>query len=242
MMKIKKLMINNKLFAAVLLLYIVLTVSVPEKAILAFHNSLYYVKEMLLIMPVILLLTSLITAWVPRKTIENNFGKGSGIKGTVLSFLFGSFSAGPIYAAFPVCKALLAKGASISNIVVILSTWAVIKFPMLINEAKFLSPKFMILRWILTSISIFVIGYIMSKLVKKEDLPKDSKNSVAEEGRLAINRDYCIGCGLCTKIAPEYFEMSASKATVLKQVMEDCEMDVVKEAARKCPAKVIILK
>jgi Predicted permeases len=242
MMKMKKVILNNKLFAVVLLTYIVLTVSVPEKAILAFHNSLYYVKEMLMIMPVILLLTSLITAWVPRRTIENNFGKGSGIKGAILSFLFGSFSAGPIYAAFPVCKALLAKGASISNIVVILSTWAVIKFPMLINETKFLSPKFMIFRWILTSISIFLIGYIMSKLVKKEDLPKDSHNNEAEGSRLTINRDYCMGCGLCTKIAPEYFEMIDTKASVKMQITEDSELDGVNEAVTKCPAKVIVLK
>ena len=31
----------------------------------------------------------------------------------------------------------LKKGASISNIVIILSAWAVIKVPMLANEAKF---------------------------------------------------------------------------------------------------------
>ena len=124
----------------------------PNKAIQSLNNSIYYIKEMLIIMPVILLLTSLIEAWVPKKTIQNALGEGSGFKGTIYSFLLGSFSADPIYAAFPVCKMLLKKGASVSNIVVMLSTWAVIKIPMLANETKFLGPKFMVIRWVLTTI------------------------------------------------------------------------------------------
>lgn len=239
MIKIKQAIFNNKLFAVVMLTYIALTIFIPNKAVQAFQNSLYYVKEMLMIMPVILLLTSLITAWVPRKAIENNFGKGSGLKGSVLSFLFGSFSAGPIYAAFPVCKALLAKGASVSNIVVILSTWAVIKVPMLINEAKFLSPKFMMIRWILTTTSIFTIGFIMSKLVKREDLPQDNLDGDAEDGDIHISSDYCIGCGLCARTDPRHFKIIDKKAVVINRVIRDNELTSVHEAIEKCPAKVI---
>ncbi len=239
MMKIKRVIYNNKLFTVVLLTYIVLTALIPGKAVQAFQNSLYYVKEMLMIMPVILLLTSLITAWVPRKAIEDNFGKGSGIKGSILSFLLGSFSAGPIYAAFPVCKALLAKGASISNIVVILSTWAVIKVPMLVNEAKFLSPKFMIIRWILTTISIFLLGFIMSKMIKKEDLPQEKSNDHEEKGGIHLSQEYCIGCGLCAKIAPDYFELINKRAIVKNAFIKDGEEIIVRDVIGKCPAKVI---
>jgi uncharacterized membrane protein YraQ (UPF0718 family) len=128
---------NNMFLTLIAATYIVLAILMPNKAIQSLNNSLYYIKEMLIIMPVILLLTSLIEAWVPKKSIENALGEGSGIKGTIFSFLLGSFSAGPIYAAFPVCKMLLKKGASVSNIVIMLSTWAVIKIPMLANEAKF---------------------------------------------------------------------------------------------------------
>ncbi|MEM1486271.1 permease [Oscillospiraceae bacterium PP1C4] len=242
MNKLKQAIINHKFFVIVLLAYIGLLIFMPDKSVQSFQNSLYYVKEMLMIMPVILLLTSLITAWVPRKTIENSFGKDSGFKGSIFSFLLGSFSAGPIYAAFPVCKALLAKGASISNIVIILSTWAVIKVPMLLNEAKFLSPKFMIIRWILTTISIFMIAYITSKLVKKEDIPKDHIDLNIEEDKLYINKDYCIGCGLCAKIAPNHFDVVNKKASVTRQYIEKDEMKTILEAIEKCPAKVIIYK
>ena len=158
-------------------------------------------------MPVILLLTSLITAWVPRKTIENNFGKNLGFKGSVYSFLLGSFSAGPVYAAFPVCKTLFKKGASISNIVIILSTWAVIKVPMLLNETKFLGFKFMALRWIFTTISIFVMGYLTSILVKKEEIPTHDEKDITEDGCIHIKEEYCIGCGICAKMAPNIFEV-----------------------------------
>ena len=239
MSKVMQLAKSNKLLTVVAFSYIVLWVSMPNKAVQSLQNSLYYVKEMLMIMPVILLLTALITAWVPRKAIEKNMGKNSGIKGSIFSFILGSFSAGPIYAAFPVCKALLSKGASISNIVILLSTWAVVKVPMLINEAKFLGPKFMIARWILTAISIFIMGYITSKLVKKEDLPSEGIKEDAEAGILDISSEYCIGCGLCAKIAPRYFKIDNKKANVINQNFIKEEVKIINEAIEKCPSKVI---
>lgn len=236
---------KNKLLIIVAFSYIVLFIFMPDKAIQSLKNSLYYIKEMLMIMPVILLLTALITAWVPKKAIEKNLGKDSGLKGSIFSFLLGSFSAGPIYAAFPVCKALLSKGASISNIVILLSTWAVIKFPMLLNEAKFLGPKFMIVRWILTTIAIFIMGFVTSKLVKKEDLPSYDIKENSGADTLNISSEYCIGCGLCAKIAPEYFKVENKKAKVIKQhIKQDInqgEMKIVNEAIGKCPSKVIKL-
>src|SRR5690554_4756543 len=153
---------------------------------------------MLTIMPVIFLLTSLIEAWVPKKMIMEYLGDKSGLKGSFISILLGSISAGPIYAAFPVCKTLIKKGASISNIVVILSAWAVIKVPMLANEAKFLSPKFMATRWVFTTISIIIMGYIVSKLVKREDIPMEEEK--IETGKILVNEAYCIGCGVCEKL------------------------------------------
>jgi uncharacterized membrane protein YraQ (UPF0718 family) len=237
--RLKQAVINNKLFTMVLAAYVLISIFIPDKAVQSFQNSLFYVKEMIMIMPVILLLTSLIKAWVPQKTIMNNFGKGSGVKGSILSFLLGSLSAGPIYAAFPLCKTLLAKGASISNIVIILCTWAVVKVPMLLNEAKFLSPKFMFIRWILTSISIFIMGYIMSKLVRKEDIPVNVVNTGYSINNVLINRKYCVGCGLCVKIAPQYFEMNNKKAKLINRDVKKDEINNLNKAIEKCPSKAI---
>jgi len=230
---------NNMFLTLVITTYIVLGILMPSKAIQSLNNSLYYIKEMLIIMPVILLLTSLIEAWVPKKSIEKALGEDSGFKGSVFSFLLGSFSAGPIYAAFPVCKMLLKKGASVSNIVVMLSTWAVIKIPMLVNEAKFLGPKFMAIRWVLTTISIFIMAYITSRLVKKEDIQMDDILTNEEELMLNINEQYCIGCGLCTKISSETFVMENKKAKIIIEISKLEENENIKTAIDKCPAKAI---
>ncbi|MGH4125518.1 MAG: permease [Clostridium sp.] len=233
---------NNMFLTLVITTYIVLGILMPIKAVQSLNNSLYYIKEMLIIMPVILLLTSLIEAWVPKKSIEKALGEGSGFKGSVFSFLLGSFSAGPIYAAFPVCKMLLKKGASVSNIVIMLSTWAVIKIPMLANEAKFLGPKFMAIRWVLTTLSIFIMAYITSRLVKKEDIPMKYTLTNEEELVLNVNEQYCIGCGLCTKISPDNFIIINKKAKVIKNVAKSEENENIKVVIDKCPAKAIRYK
>jgi uncharacterized membrane protein YraQ (UPF0718 family) len=119
---------------------------------------MYYLKEMLLVMPVVIIFTILISAWVPQKTIGKHLGKDSGLKGNMFAILLGMFSTGPIYAAFPITYVLKEKGASTQNIVIILSAWAVVKVPMLINEVKFLGFDFMITRWVLTIIAIIILG------------------------------------------------------------------------------------
>lgn len=239
-MNISKAFKKNKLFFLVAFVYIVLMFTMPQKALQSGKNSMYYVKEMFQIMPVIFILTSLIEAWVPRETIIKGFGEDSGVKGSILSFILGSFSAGPIYAAFPVCKMLLKKGASISNIVIILSAWAVVKVPMLANEAKFLGPKFMGIRWVLTTISIFIMAYIMSKLIKNKDIPAEIEK---EEGdTLDIKEQYCIGCGLCTKISSESFKLVDGKAKVINKKVLPTKKDSINEAIKRCPAKAIYLK
>lgn len=230
---------QNKFIFIVALSYLYLAIAMPSEALESFKNSSYYIKEMLLIMPVILLLTSLIEAWVPKKSIQNALGKNSGVKGALLSFLLGSFSAGPIYAAFPVCKMLLSKGTSIANLIIILSTWAVVKIPMLANEAKFLGPKFMIVRWILTTISIFFMAFIVSKLVKEDDIPMEDMRDNFGDRKIYIDENYCIGCGICEKLAPNVFDLVDKKAKVISEDIETIDINKVKKAAEKCPANII---
>ncbi|MDD4834946.1 MAG: permease [Lutispora sp.] len=235
-MKILEKIKKNKLLSAVIFTYIVLLITMPDKAIAAINNSMYYVFEMLLIMPVIFILTSLTEAWVPKEVIINGFGEKSGFKGNIFAFLLGSFSAGPIYAAFPVCRMLLKKGASIANIVIVLSTWAVIKVPMLANEAKFLGPKFMATRWVFTTISIFIMAYFIAKAVKKEDMPEEEETNQSE---VSVNQDYCIGCGVCASICPKIFYMEDKKALARNEVIAGPMVEKVNKAAKACPANAI---
>lgn len=229
---------KNLFLSFVVLSYGFLFIFKPSIALGALKNSGYYFKEMLTIMPVILLLTALLNAWVPRETIQKHLGSGSGLRGSLFSLILGSISAGPIYAAFPVSIALLKKGASVTNIVILLSSWAVVKIPMLANEAKFLGPKFMIIRWILTVTTIFITGYITSKFVSREEIlalhPEEKR-----EGSLFIDEEFCIGCGLCARLAPEHFVMVDKKAQVINQ--EQLDAPGVQQALQRCPVQIISL-
>jgi uncharacterized membrane protein YraQ (UPF0718 family) len=139
-----------------------------------------FLLEMVSILPFVLILSNLLMAWVPRKLVLRSLGPEAGLRGKLFALFVGSFSAGPIYAAFPLTQALQKKGASISNITIILSSWAVIKVPLLIVEAQFLGLDFMLLRFAITLPIIFVIAFILEKTVK----PKDLSHGLEEEEEL----------------------------------------------------------
>lgn len=236
-MKIVAILKKNKLLVFVALAYITVLVISPDKAMKSVNNSVYYLFEMLQVLPVIFLLTVVIEALIPKEMIMRGFGEKSGVKGNLLALLLGSISAGPIYAAFPISKTLLSKGASIPNIIIILSTWAVIKLPMLANEAKFLGINFMIIRWVLTVIAIFIIAYITGVFVKRQDIQAEAEKAMP----LEIREDYCIGCGLCVELLPEYYEIRNNKAVVRKMPEGDADGLAVRESVDKCPSKAIII-
>lgn len=227
-----------KLPLAVLTIYGVLLLTTPGMAVNAFDNSSYYLIEMIQILPVIFMLTVAIDVLVPKEWIVKRLGKDSGVGGALLALLFGSLSAGPIYAAFPIAKMLHKKGAGLSNIVIILSAWAVVKVPMLANEAKFLGPKFMAVRWILTVLFIFAIGFVMDKMGVRIEYDIKTNEDIH------VNEEYCIGCGLCSTKTPEVFRMDKGKAVVQDDAssvdkMTSKQKEQLIYIAAKCPTKAI---
>ena len=235
MSKVLKRLKENTFLAIVILGYIAMFIIKPQMGVDAIKNSGYYIQEMLLIMPVIFVLTALLDTWVPKQTIIKYLGSESKIKGTVLSFVLGCISAGPVYAAFPFCVMLHKKGASVKNIVIILSSWAVIKVPMLLNEVKFLGIKFMAVRWVLTVIAILVFSWITSKIVKDKDLPQEKEELTKG---ISVNGNACMGCSLCVKNYPELFAMQNKKAYVKKHDFEP-DGDKLQKVIDGCPVKAI---
>lgn len=229
--------IKNNLFAFIVIIaYIALFAFSPSMGVNSIKNSGFYIKEMLMIMPVIFVLTALLDLWIPKEKIMQFLGKESKSKGVFLSLVIGSVSAGPIYAAFPMCVMLLKKGAAIRNIIIILSSWAVIKIPMLLNEAKFLGAKFMIIRWLLTVIAILIFSWISAKIIKEEDLPQTDDD---KEKGVSINKNACIGCKICVKNYPELFEMSGNKAKVKGLKFESIDEEKLEETIELCPVSAI---
>lgn len=233
-MKALKIVKENLFAALVVVAYIVLFIFRADMGTASLKNSAYYIKEMLMIMPVVFILTALLDLWVPKDKIIKYLGKDAKAKGVAFSLILGSISAGPVYAAFPLCVMLHKKGASIRNIVIILSAWAVIKVPMLLNEMKFLGFEFMAIRWVLTVVAIIVFSWITAKIVKDGDLPSENKQQVG----LSINKPACIGCSLCAQNYPELFEMKNKKAS-FKEINGVPEPDKLARAMEACPVKAI---
>ncbi|NLX74992.1 MAG: permease [Synergistaceae bacterium] len=234
MMIFKRIKDNLFLFT-IILAYGLISIINPSMGLASVKNSGYYIKEMLMIMPVIFVLTALLDLWVPKEKIMQFLGKDAKVKGLFLAFVIGSISAGPIYAAFPMCTMLHKKGASIRNIVVILSSWAVIKIPMLLNEAKFLGLRFMIIRWLLTVAAIIIFSWLADKLIKDGDLPQRE----AQKLGVSINREACIGCRICVENYPELFEMKAKKAFVKNYDDWEIDRERLKKTMMDCPVKAI---
>lgn len=191
MEKIKK----NKMIVIIIVAYTLTFFYKNDLFIKALTNSKFYLIEMLKIMPAVFIISALLTNWVPDETIKKVIGKSSGFKGKVFSMIVGAISAGPIYAAFPVSLSLLKKGASISNIVVIISAWAVVKIPMFFVESKFLGLKFTIVRYLLTIPAIFLLGYLTEKVVKDVKFESDNSNEKVETIINILPGFNCKACG-----------------------------------------------
>ncbi len=234
-MKILKVIKENLFISAVAITYLGMFIFIPKMGIDSIESSLYYIKEMLMIMPVVFVLTALLDLWIPKEKIEKHLGNESKTKGILLSLVLGSVSAGPIYAAFPFCVMLLKKGASIKNIIIILSSWAVIKIPMLTIETKFLGLKFMIVRYILTIIAIIIFSSISSRIVKKSDIPT---NKEKQNSDLEISAGACMGCCICAKKYPELFFMKNKKAHININ-FENINIGTLESIIKSCPVNAI---
>jgi uncharacterized membrane protein YraQ (UPF0718 family) len=163
MKKIIDALLRRKLLVLGILLYLALFFIDRTLFFVSFEYLKKFFIEMVQILPLVFILSALITEWVPSSLIQKHLGKNSGALGMLLSLLLGSVSAGPIYAAFPMTHSLYKKGASVRNLVVLLSSWATVKIPMLFVESSFLGFNFMILRYVLTIPAILLLAVIIGR-------------------------------------------------------------------------------
>ncbi|HBR01475.1 MAG TPA: permease, partial [Ruminiclostridium sp.] len=112
---------------------------------------------------------------------------------------------------------------------------AVIKVPMLLNEAKFLGLKFMAIRWVLTVIAIIIFSWISAKIIKDEDLPGE----VLTHPGLHINREACMGCTLCAKNYPALFEIKGKKADIKAYGQKSFDLEHLQSTIEACPVHAI---
>lgn len=168
-----------KMVFVLALVYLGLAFFMPDIAKASLNVSSDYLKEMLIIMPPVFLLMGLIDVWIPTEKIENWLGKGSGLKGVLLSVGLGTLPTGPVYVAFPMAATLVKKKASIFNITLFLGAWGALKIPQLMIEIKFLGIEFTIARFVLTLIALIVVGLIM-ELILKDSVREELENKDVE--------------------------------------------------------------
>lgn len=136
--------------------------------------------DLLSVVPPIFILLGLLDVWVEKETMVKFMGKGSGIKGILISFLLGSAAAGPLYASFPVAQVFIGKGSKLSNVLIFIGAWSTTKIPLLLFEASALGTKFTIVRFLLNLPIILIIAFTIEKLMTKEQLDDIYKISQIE--------------------------------------------------------------
>ena len=146
----------------------------PDKSPAVIAASWAYFKEMMIILPAIMVLMGLFLVWVSKEMVIKYLGKSSGLKGILIAIVLGALPTGPMYVAFPLALGLKQKGASISNIVIFLSAWACIKLPQEMVELQFLGWKFMAARLVLTIIFVTIMGWFIEAIMTRSETSSNS--------------------------------------------------------------------
>lgn len=130
-------------------------------------------KEMLVIIPPVFIILGLLDEWVSRELVAKHMGRGSGIKGILLSFFIGSAAAGPLYISFPIAGLLAKKGVKFSNIFIFVGAWSTTKVPMFLFEMASLGRRFALIRLAINIPIIIITAYVLDFFVdekEKEDI------------------------------------------------------------------------
>ncbi|GAB1483718.1 permease [Treponema sp.] len=152
---------------AVVLFYLLLFIFSPDTALRSSWVTWEYFQEMAFILPPVFILMGLMEVWLPKEKIQKWLGNDSGIRGGLFSLLLGTLPTGPVYVAFPLAASLLHKGASTTNVVIFLGSWAALKIPQLMVEIKFLGLQFALLRFVLTTGALIIMGLFMKGILQK---------------------------------------------------------------------------
>ena len=62
---------------------------------------------------------------------------------------------------------------------------------------------------------------------------------MSEHWKITVNRDACLGSGLCAAAAPQHFRLESGKSSTLHEDIEPD--DIVLDVADTCPAEAIIV-
>lgn len=160
---------------------VTLSLLFPDKGRNVLHVSWQNLKEMVFILPAVLVIMGLFMVWVNRSVVIKYLGEGSGIKGMVISILLGTLPTGPLYVGFPMAAALLKKGARVANVLAFLCSWAALSIPAELMELRFMGWKFMLARLGLT-VALIIPMCLAGELMYKRIGGKKPPSNLEEAG------------------------------------------------------------
>jgi uncharacterized membrane protein YraQ (UPF0718 family) len=155
----------------------ILLILYPENREPSINAAFNLFKELIFILPAVMVLMGLFTVWVSRETVIKYLGHAAGVKGLIIALIMGMMPTGPLYVAFPMASMLLKKGARVANIIIFLSAWACIKLPQELVELRFMGVEFMAVRLSFTIVMVVVMGLLIEKL---DGLSKHSESQKIE--------------------------------------------------------------
>jgi len=60
--------------------------------------------------------------------------------------------------------------------------------------------------------------------------------------KIKIDKQKCLGCGVCINLCPEVFELKDGKSEIKEKVDLEKNKDCIKEAIDSCPVTAIVKK
>lgn len=131
-------------------------------------NFINFAKGMIKVLPCAFLLIGLFEVWIPRETVEKNFGHSAGFMGFVWAILLASTTVGGAYVAFPVAYSLYKKGAKYSIILTYIGAAALVRIPMTLFEASFLGIKFTLIRLSVSLPLVIFSSILLGRFLEKK--------------------------------------------------------------------------
>jgi len=159
--------------AAMVAVAAVLLIAFPEQRDPSVSAFWEFLVEMVWVMPAVLVIMGLFAVWVPKEAINRYMGRGSGARGMLIALVFGTLPTGPLYAALPLTKGLLDKGASPANVFVFLAAWACIKIPQELIELQFLGWRFTLARFMSTVVVVVAMSFVFQRLLGTKEGASD---------------------------------------------------------------------
>ena len=149
----------------VLVIYSVLFLVTPDRAMAALNNSLNVGWNILLPMVMVFVVMLLLNLFVKPSRVVRLLGTGLNIKGILLSVFAGILSTGPIYVWYPLLKDLREKGAGNMPVAIFLYNRAVKPFLLPVIVGYF-GWVFVAILTVLTILASIANGYLVARFTR----------------------------------------------------------------------------